>query len=82
MLKSKRRGKRGRYYGKYGSGYTARSIAKLCGCEVTKIKRHLYALKAAGCDLKDDDLIGSLIQLIRNKRDLKEINDIQKGKKK
>ncbi len=71
--KDGRRGKRGRYSGRYGGSLTAKTISKLCGCEVTKIKRHLYAMKEAGIDVKDDEVIGSLIQLIRNKRDIKVI---------
>jgi hypothetical protein len=65
---------RGPYKGKWTEfNMTAKQIGVLAGTSTTNAKRYLYALHKDGYDV-NATLVGELIQLIRNKNDLKFIN--------
>jgi hypothetical protein len=66
--------KRKEYRGKW-CGLPATKISRFMGVSLSKTKRYLYsALEVFGDRfLKDDELLGSLIQEVRNKEELKRI---------
>lgn len=48
------------------SKLSAKCISRLMGVEVTKTKRYLYGLRDNGVDITEE-VIGQLIQYVRNK---------------
>jgi len=75
--------KRKRYRGKWTeSCLSAVVISKLLGCSLLKTKRLLYELSDKLGTL-DEDMIGMLIQEVRNQNDLRMVNKVvyKRGKK-